>query len=58
MDEKTVSKLEKELEEAIADVIVRLRLKKLPRLPSQQTIDQMAKAAIEVYESAVESLCG
>ena len=55
MDQKTVSKLEKELEKAIVDVILRLGLKKLPLLPAQDTIHLMAKAAVAVYESAVEN---
>ncbi len=55
MDQKTVSKLEKELEKAIADVIVRLGLKKLPLLPAQDTIHLMAKAAVTVYEAAVKN---
>ena len=54
MDPKTVHKLEKELHKAIADVIRRLGLKKLPLLPSQHTMEMMAKAATAVYEAAVE----
>ena len=42
------------LEEAIADVIGRLGLKKLPLLPSRHTMEMMAKAAVAVYEAAVE----
>ncbi len=52
---KTVRKLEQELEKAIDGVIVRMGLKKLPLLPSQQTMHLMAKAAVSVYESAVEN---
>ena len=53
MDPKTVRKLEKALHEAIADVIRRLGLdKKLPLLPSQHTMEMMAKAATAVYEAA------
>jgi hypothetical protein len=33
MDEKTVGKLERDIEEAIAQVIIRVGLKKLPLLP-------------------------
>lgn len=55
MEQKTVSKLEKEIEKAIADVICRLGLKKLPLLPSQHTMQMMAKAAVAVYETAVEN---
>jgi hypothetical protein len=55
MDERTVGKLEDELEDAIAGVVARLGLRKLPLLPSQQTMHLMAKAAVAVYESAVEN---
>ena len=56
MNPKTVAKLEEKIEEAIAEVIAKLGLKKLPLLPSQQTIHLMAKAAVAVYEAAVENL--
>ena len=52
MDEKTVRKLERELEEAIAEVVTRNRL---PLTPSPQTMHLMAKAAVAVYEAAVEN---
>jgi hypothetical protein len=52
MDQKTVNKLERELERAIAEVTMGMGLK---RLPSQQTMHFMAKAAVAVYESAVEN---
>jgi hypothetical protein len=54
MDEKTVHKLEEAQEKAIADVICRLGLKKLPLLPPQRTMEMMAKAAVAVYEAAAE----
>ena len=54
-DEKTVRKLEREIEEAIAGVVIRLGLRKLPLLPSQHTMHLMAKAAVAVYESAVDN---
>jgi hypothetical protein len=54
MDEKTVGKLEHELEEAIAQVIVRMGLKKLPLLPARHTMHLMAKAAVAVYEAVVD----
>ena len=50
MDEKTVGKLERELEEAIAAVVARLGLRRLPLLPSRQTMHLMSKAAVAVYE--------
>jgi hypothetical protein len=55
MDEKAVDKLEREVEEAIAQVIVRMGLKKLPLLPARRTMHLMAKAAVSVYEAAVEN---
>ncbi len=55
MEQKTVRKLEQELAEAVAGVIAKMGLKKLPLLPSQQTMHLMAKAAVSVYESAVEN---
>ena len=55
MDEKTVRRLERELAEGIAEVVIRLGLRRLPLLPSQQTMHLMAKAAVAVYESAVEN---
>ena len=54
MDPKTVERLEAKLEEAIADVIVKMGLKRLPLLPSRHTIQMMAKAAAAVYEVAAE----
>ena len=56
MDEKTVRKLELELEKAIGDVVVRrLGLKSLPLLPSQKTMHLRAKAAVAVHEAAVQN---
>jgi hypothetical protein len=55
MEPKTVRKLEKELEKAIAEAIVRIGRKKLPLLPSHFTMQMMAKAASAVYEAAVEN---
>ena len=50
MDQKIVNKLERELEKAIAEVVVvRLGLKSLPLLPPRPTIQMMAKAAVAVY---------
>lgn len=55
MDQTIVRTLEKEMEDAITELICRLGLKNLPLLPSQQTMHLMAKAAVTVYESAVEN---
>jgi len=53
MDQKTVRKLERDLEKAIAEVvIVRNKNWKYPLLPSRHTIQMMAKAATAVYEAA------
>jgi hypothetical protein len=52
MDPKTVQELEDEIEQAIAEVIIRLGLKRLPLLPSRRTVHLMAKAAVAVYEGA------
>jgi hypothetical protein len=54
MDQKTVRKLERELEKAIAEVvIVRNKNWKYPLMPSRQTMHLMAKAAVAVYEAVV-----
>jgi hypothetical protein len=55
MEQKVVRKLEKEIEDAVAEVIVGMGLKKLPLLPSRPTMHLMAKAAVAVYETAVEN---
>ena len=55
MDPKTVEKLEGKIEEGIAEIIVKMGLKKPPLLPSRHTMHLMAKAAVAVYEAAVEN---
>ena len=55
MDQKVVRKLEKEIESAVAEVIVGLGLRRLPLLPTRRTMHLMAKAAVTVYEAAVEN---
>jgi hypothetical protein len=55
MDHRTVEKLEAKIEEAVAEVVVKMGLKKLPLLPSRHTFRMMAKAAVAVYETAVEN---
>lgn len=55
MDPKTVEKLEDKIEEAIAEAIVKMGLQRLPLLPSRHTRKMMAKAAVAVYEAAVEN---
>lgn len=55
MEQKVVRKLESEIEESVAEVMSRLGLRDLPLLPSHQTMHLMAKAAVTVYEAAVEN---
>jgi hypothetical protein len=55
MDGKTARKLEREVEQAIVGIVARLGYRKLPMLPSQHTMHLMAKAAVAVYEAAVEN---
>jgi hypothetical protein len=55
MDPKTVENLEGKIEEAIGEIIVKMGLKRLPLLPSRYTMHLMAKAAVAVYEAAVEN---
>ena len=55
MDPRTVSKLEQKILEAIFEIVIKMGLKKLPLLPSHQTVHLMAKAAVAVYEVAVEN---
>jgi hypothetical protein len=54
MDPKTVRKLEKKIEDAIAEFIIDMGLRRLPLLPARHTMQMMAKAATAVYEAAVE----
>ncbi len=55
MEPKTVEKLEQAIEQSIAEIIVKMGLKKLPLLPDRHTMHLMAKAAVTVYEAAVEN---
>jgi len=55
MAPKTVETLEVKIEKAIAEVIEKMGLKKLPLLPDRRTMHLMAKAAVTVYEAAVEN---
>ncbi len=55
MEPKTVEKLEEKIEEAIAEIMAKLGRKKLPFEPSPLTVHLMAKAAVTVYEAAVEN---
>src|SRR5208282_1211221 len=55
MDEKTVRSLEKQIEAAVLEAISDIGLKRLPLLPTHQTMHLMAKAAVAVYEAADEN---
>lgn len=55
MDHSIVEQLEREVEAAVAEVLDRLGRRNLPLYPSQQTVHLMAKAAVAVYEAAVEN---
>lgn len=55
MEHKIVETLEREIEEAIRGVVARHRKPpRLPLLPSHRTTHLMAKAAVAVYEAAME----
>ena len=55
IDHDVVELLEERLEEAIAEALRGLRGKKLPHRPGREIVHLMAKAAVTVYEAAVES---
>lgn len=54
MDKKKAAKLERHLEKAIIEVVCKLGLKNLPLLPAHRTMKEMARAAVTVYEKAVD----
>lgn len=56
MDRKTTEYLESKLEAAVADVLLEIGARRLPLLPSRRTMHLMAKAAVSVYEAAVEQV--
>lgn len=55
MDPKIIEKLEEKIEDAIAEVVVKMGFKKLPFLPDRRTMHLMSKAAVTVYEAVVEN---
>ena len=55
MEQHAVSRLEQKIEQAVVDVMLKMGLKHLPLLPSRRTMHLMAKAAVTVYEAAVEN---
>jgi hypothetical protein len=56
MDHTTVRNLEGDIEQAIAEVVIRMSLKRLPLLPSRRTTHLMARAAVAVYEAVVAEI--
>jgi len=54
MDPKKSAKLERHLEKVIIEAICKLGLKNLPLLPAHRTMKEMARAAVAVYEKAVD----
>jgi hypothetical protein len=54
MDQKQARKLEQELVKAIGEIVCRLGLRRLPLLPSHKTVEEMARAAVAVYEAEVD----
>jgi hypothetical protein len=54
MDQKNAHKLEQELTTAIGEVVCRLGLRRLPLLPSHKSMQEMARAAVTVYEAEVD----
>jgi hypothetical protein len=55
MDPKTVEKLEGKIEDAIAEIILKMGHNRLTLLPSRHTMHLMATAAVAEYETAVEN---
>jgi hypothetical protein len=53
MDQKSVEKLEENIEEALLEVFDSMGQKRLPLLPNGKTVHLMAKAAVSVYEAVV-----
>lgn len=53
MRQEIVRELEMEIEDALAHIFA--NLKELPVVPTQHTLHLMAKAAVTVYETAVEN---
>ena len=51
IDPKTIDALEKKLKRADVEVIMKMGLKRLPLMPSSETMHLRAKAAVAVYET-------
>lgn len=52
LDPKAVEKPEEEIEEAVAEIVVKMGLKKLPLLPARHTMHLMATAAKRLSRTA------
>jgi|688.fasta_scaffold1239916_1 hypothetical protein len=55
MDPRTVEALEDEIQPAMIQIVLKWNLERLPLLPDQRTFHLMAKAAVTVYETAVQN---
>ena len=55
MDPRIVRRLEDAIEESISRIFRQMGLGELPLLPSPRTTHLMAKAAVAVYESALDN---
>ena len=58
MDPQTVHRLEDDIEQAIAEVMMRMGLERLPLVPSQRTMPPMAKAAVAVLAAVANEQHG
>ena len=56
LDKRTVGTLENRIQHAIVEIILEMGLKRLPLLPSSHTMHLMSKAAVTVYEAAIENM--
>jgi hypothetical protein len=54
VDGKVASRLEREIEKAVVEVVGRLGLKELPLLPAHLTMKRMAKAAVAVDQEELD----
>ena len=55
MDKANVEQLEEAIQESIAAAIKPIGMRRLPLKPTKRTLHLMAKAAVAVYEAAVEN---
>ncbi|QDU62715.1 hypothetical protein Pan216_35840 [Planctomycetes bacterium Pan216] len=55
MDQDIVEVLEEEIRDAIVEAIKNVGRRQLPLMPGKPTMHLMAKAAVTVYEAALEN---